>query len=291
MEIIHKPVLLYEAVENLCVKKGDIIVDCTIGEGGHSVEFLKRIGSEGFLIGIDLDSNALERAKERLSNAGSNFTLVNGNFRDISNIISQIGFEKVDKIFADLGVSSFQLSRADFGFSFQESGPLDMRMDKADPVSAFDVINNYAEKEIASILWAYGEERFSKLIAKRIAEIRKLKKINTTSELADIIASIYPLHHLRIHPATRTFQALRIYVNDELNNLKLMLEKVPEILKVHGRVAIISYHSLEDRIVKKAFKNDQRLIAINKKVLKPRIEEVETNRRARSAKMRVAERV
>ena len=289
MEIIHKPVLLYEAVENLCIKKGEIIIDCTVGEGGHSIEFLKRIGPEGYLVGIDLDLSVLKKAEERLSTVSTNFKLVRGNFKDISNIIIEIGLGKVDKVFADLGMSSFQLSEGDFGFSFKEDGPLDMRMDKDVKLTAEDIINKFSEKEIASILWEYGEERFSKLIAKKIVEIRKVRKINTTFELADIIIRIYPVHHRKIHPATKTFQALRIYVNDELNNLKLMLDKAPEILKIGGRIAVISYHSLEDRIIKNAFKSDQRLRVINKKVVKPGPVELKTNRRARSAKMRVAE--
>ncbi len=289
MEFIHIPVLIDEALEYLCIKKGEIIIDCTVGEGGHSIEFLKRIGSEGYLVGIDLDSSVLKKAEERLSTVSTNFKLVRGNFKDISNIIIEIGLGKVDKVFADLGMSSFQLSEGDFGFSFKEDGPLDMRMDKDVKLTAEDVINKFSEKEIASILWEYGEERFSKLIAKKIVEIRKVRKINTTFELADIIVRIYPLHHRKIHPATKTFQALRIYVNDELNNLKLMLDKAPEILKVGGRIAIISYHSLEDRIIKNAFKSDQRLRVINKKVVKPGPVELKANRRARSAKMRVAE--
>ena len=289
MEFIHIPVLIDEALEYLCIKKGEIIIDCTVGEGGHSIEFLKRIGPEGYLVGIDLDSSVLKKAEERLSTVSTNFKLFRGNFKDISNIIIEIGLGKVDKVFADLGMSSFQLSEGDFGFSFKEDGPLDMRMDKDAKLTAEDVINNFSEKEIASILWEYGEERFSKLIAKKIVEIRKVIKINTTFELADTIVRIYPVHHRKIHPATKTFQALRIYVNDELNNLKLMLDKAPEILKIGGRIAVISYHSLEDRIIKNAFKSDQRLRVINKKVVKPGPVELKANRRARSAKMRVAE--
>jgi 16S rRNA (cytosine1402-N4)-methyltransferase len=289
MEFIHIPVLIDEALEYLCIKKGEIIFDCTVGEGGHSIEFLKRIEPEGYLVGIDLDSSVLKKAEERLSTVSTNFKLFRGNFKDISNIIIEIGLGKVDKVFADLGMSSFQLSEGDFGFSFKEDGPLDMRMDKDAKLTAEDVINNFSEKEIASILWEYGEERFSKLIAKKIVEIRKVIKINTTFELADTIVRIYPVHHRKIHPATKTFQALRIYVNDELNNLKLMLDKAPEILKIGGRIAVISYHSLEDRIIKNAFKSDQRLRVINKKVVKPGPVELKANRRARSAKMRVAE--
>ncbi|NCO28335.1 MAG: hypothetical protein COS15_01680 [Caldiserica bacterium CG02_land_8_20_14_3_00_36_38] len=289
MEFIHIPVLIDEALEYLCIKKGEIIFDCTVGEGGHSIEFLKRVGPEGYLVGVDLDSSVLKKAEERLSTVSTNFKLFRGNFKDISNIIIEIGLGKVDKVFADLGMSSFQLSEGDFGFSFKEDGPLDMRMDKYVKLTAEDVINKFSEKEIASILWEYGEERFSKLIAKKIVEIRKVRKINTTFELADIIVRIYPVHHRKIHPATKTFQALRIYVNDELNNLKLMLDKAPEILKVGGRIAVISYHSLEDRIIKNAFKSDQRLRVINKKVVKPGPVELKANRRARSAKMRVAE--
>jgi 16S rRNA (cytosine1402-N4)-methyltransferase len=291
MEIVHIPVLLEEALEQLSIKEGEILIDCTIGEGGHSVEFLKKVGPEGFLIGIDLDSIVLKKCAERLSKVGANFRLVHGNFKDVLDFVFKLGFNKVDKIFADLGMSSFQLSKGDFGFSFRENGPLDMRMNKEMQFSAMDVINRFSEKKIASILWEYGEERFSRLIARKIVEMRKIKQIETTFELASIVSKAYPLHHRKIHPATRTFQALRIYVNNELENLSLMLDEVPEIIRIGGRIAIISYHSLEDRIVKSVFKKNPKFKILTKKVVKPKLEELKTNRRARSARMRVAERV
>ncbi len=291
MEIVHIPVLLEEALEQLSIKEGEILVDCTIGEGGHSVEFLKKVGTKGFLIGIDLDSIVLEKCTERLSKVGTNFRLVHGNFKNVLGIVFELGFSKVDKIFADLGMSSFQLSKGDFGFSFRENGPLDMRMNKEMQFSAMDVINRFSENEIASILWECGEERFSRLIARKIVETREIKQIETTFELASIVSKVYPLHHRKIHPATRTFQALRIYVNNELGNLSLMLDEVPEIIRIGGRIAIISYHSLEDRIVKNVFKKSPKFKILNKTVIKPKSGELKANRRARSAKMRVAERV
>jgi len=288
MEIIHKSVLLVEVIEQLAIAKGEIVYDATVGEGGHSEEILKRIGPEGFLFGTDLDSEALSKAYERLRKIGVNFTLFHGNFKDIDSFING---KKLNKILLDLGVSSFELEMSYKGFSFMAEGPLDMRMNKSMRITASQVLNSFTESEIADILFYYGEERLSRKIARIIAEERKKKRIESTLQLAEICAKAYPKHYNKIHPATRTFQALRIYVNDELNNLKIILEKAPGLLSEHGRIAVISYHSLEDRIVKNAFKNDNRLQPITKKPIVPSREEVRNNRRARSAKMRVAEKI
>lgn len=291
MEAYHEPVLLTEALDLLEIEEDEIVVDCTIGEGGHSIEFAKRIGKEGFLIGIDLDEFALDRAQKRLADVGVAFKLFHGNFKDIGTFLRSIDINYVDKIFLDLGMSSFQLSRAERGFSFKVDGPLDMRMDRDSALTAAMVLNTFKEEEISWILWIFGEERFSKRIAREIVKRRKLKPIETTHELANIVLSVYPASRSRIHPATKTFQALRIFVNSEIDNLKTFLEVSPAILKIGGRIAIISYHSLEDKIVKNAFKNSKMLKIISKKVVTPSRSEISINKRARSARMRIAERI
>jgi 16S rRNA (cytosine1402-N4)-methyltransferase len=289
MEIFHTPVMVKESLELLSIEKGEVIVDCTIGEGGHSIEFMKHVGPEGFLIGIDLDSAVLNKCFDRLSLIGSNFKLFHENFKYIFDIVSGIGIHKVDKIFADLGMSSFQLSRGEYGFSFRENGPLDLRMNKETNFSAMDVVNQFSEKDISSILWLYGEERFSRRIARKIIEKRKTGKLKTTLDLANLISAIYPIHNRKIHPATKTFQALRIYVNGELENLHELLCNSEKILRPGGIIGIISYHSLEDRIVKNYFKANDNFRQLTKKPIKPTQEELRENRRARSAKMRFAE--
>lgn len=288
MEIFHKPVLVKEVLNLLQLSPTDIVVDGTIGEGGHSEEFLKRIGQRGFLIGIDLDEEVLQKARNRLIKISNRFKLVHGNFKDLDLLLGP-EFPKVNKIFLDLGVSSFELSLSKKGFSFQIDSPLDFRMDKCMPLKAMDVVNNFNEMDLADIIYNYGEERLSRRIAKMIVEERKRKKIESTLQLANICKKAYPAGYHRINPATRTFQALRIFVNDELNNLKTFLLKVPLVLNTKGRVAIISYHSLEDRIVKNYFRESQNLISITKKPIIPSKEEIEENRRARSGKLRVGE--
>ena len=290
MEIFHIPVLLNETLQYLNLNEGSIVIDCTVGEGGHSEEILKRIGPSGFLFGIDQDSEALLKAKKRLSSIGSNFTLINDNFSRISEIRKQFGIPPADAIVADLGISSLQLHLPYRGFSFMKEGPLDMRMNPNAPLTASDVVNGYSEKDLADIIYTFGEERRSRQIAKAIVLYRKNKKIETTTELAGIIEKIYRYKRGAIHPATKTFQALRIFINGELNSLKRFLDDAPDLLKAGGRIAVISYHSLEDRIVKESFKTDERLKRINKKVIRATHEEILSNRRARSAKLRVAER-
>ncbi len=290
MKTYHKPVLLSEVIKLLDIKQGDIVLDATIGEGGHSEQFIKIIGPKGFLIGIDLDEEALAKAYERLSKISSNFTLINGNFKDLDKLPLST-FSKIDKILLDLGVSSLELDIAERGFSFMRDSILDMRMNKKAKLTAKDIVNFYPEEDIANIIYNYGEERYSRKIAHIIVEERMKSKIITTKQLAEICKRAYPPGYHRIHPATRTFQALRIYLNGELDNLKDFLEKVPEILSLYGRIAVISYHSLEDRIVKNYFKDSTRLRVLTKKPVRPEEEEFVTNRRARSAKLRVAERI
>jgi 16S rRNA (cytosine1402-N4)-methyltransferase len=291
MEIYHTPVLLKESIELMSIHEGSVVVDATVGEGGHSVEILKRIGTKGLLIGIDLDGEGLRKASKRLKEIGDNFILVEANFRDILVKLKSIT-SIVDAVLADLGLSSLQLEEGYRGFSFMKEGPLDMRMClTCTRFSAYDVVNSFREDEIANILLYYGEETHAQKIAYKIVSERKIAPISTTTQLATIVQSIFPKKYYKIHPATRTFQAIRIFVNGEIENLKRFLKDVPDTLRKDGRVAIISYHSLEDRLVKSAFKSDERLERINKHVIVPQEEEVESNRRSRSAKLRVAKRV
>ncbi len=290
MEIIHTPVMLNESLEYLNIKPGDTIVDCTIGEGGHSVEILKRIGERGFLIGIDKDEDALSRARNRLSVIGNNFVLVHNTFADLSDVLKDLSVKQVHGIIADLGISSLQLHKAERGFSFMKDGPLDMRMNQKAVITASVLVNSLTESELADIIYYYGEEHLARRIAKAIVAYRKKKRIETTSELAHVVESVYKRRG-RINPATKTFQALRIAVNNELNDLEKFLKEAPLVLNKGSRIVVISYHSLEDRIIKRAFINNPVLKRINKKVIVPAREEVIANPRARSAKMRVAERL
>lgn len=290
MEIIHTPVMLNESLEYLNIKPGDRIVDCTIGEGGHSVEILKRIGEKGLLIGIDKDEDALSRARSRLSLIGSNFVLVHDTFANLSNILENSSVKRVSGIIADLGISSLQLYKAERGFSFMKDGPLDMRMNQSTDITASTLVNSLTESELADVIYYYGEEHLARRIAKAIVVYRKKKRIETTSELAHIVESVYKRRG-RINPATKTFQALRIAVNNELKDLEKFLKEAPLFLNKGGRIVVISYHSLEDRIVKRAFINNPVLKRVNKKVIIPGRDEVKANPRARSAKMRVAEKL
>jgi 16S rRNA (cytosine1402-N4)-methyltransferase len=290
MEIIHVPVMLKEVLHYLHITPNNIVVDCTVGEGGHSVEILKLLGKKGLLIGIDKDEYVLKKAHARLSEIADNFVLVHDSFANIKGVLDSLKISSVDAVLADLGVSSLQLYYPERGFSFMKDGPLDMRMDKSNNITAEVLVNGLGENELADVIYYYGEERLSRKIAHAIVEYRRKKRIKTTSELATIINSVYGARG-RINPATKTFQALRIAVNDELKDLEKFLEDVPSVLKEGGRVAVISYHSLEDRLVKHAFSKNVYLKRINKKVIVPSIEEIRQNPRARSAKMRVAEKI
>ncbi|MCI4463366.1 MAG: 16S rRNA (cytosine(1402)-N(4))-methyltransferase RsmH [Caldisericum sp.] len=290
MEIHHIPVLLNETIELLNLKEDSIVVDATLGEGGHSVEILKRI-PKGLLIGIDMDYETIERARKRLLEVGDNFIIVPGNFKEITTLVLPHA-KNVTHILADLGVSTLQLEDESRGFSFMREGPLDMRMCRpCTRYTAYDIVNNFSEDELRDIILYYGEDPFAYRIAKRIVEERKKHPIETTTQLAEIVKGVYPKGYYKIHPATRTFQALRIYINREMDNLKGFLENAPKLLLPQGRIAVITYHSLEDRLVKLSFKNNPNLKLVNKHVIKPSEEEVSKNRRARSAKLRVAEKV
>ena len=306
----HIPVLLNECIEGLDIKPGGIYLDGTLGRGGHSAEIAKRLVS-GRLIAIDRDAAAIEEAGVRLEQFKERITLVRGNFADIGEILDGLGIEKVDGMLFDLGVSSPQLDEAARGFSYMQDAPLDMRMDKDAPLSAYDIVNGWPEQEIKQILWEYGEERYSGRIAAAIERSRAEKPIETTLQLVDIIRSALPGAALREkqHPAKRTFQAIRIAVNDELGAVKKMMQDAPDRLNAGGRLCVISFHSLEDRIVKNGIATRERgctcpknfpvcvcgfkqtLKSVTRKPIVAGENELQENPRARSAKLRIAERI
>jgi 16S rRNA (cytosine1402-N4)-methyltransferase len=290
--------MMDEVINYLNLRPGQIIIDATIGTGGHSKAILERIGPEGRLIGIDRDEDSLAVSRERLREFGDRLTLVHGNFVDINEILEDLNIRKVDGALFDLGVSSFQLEDPNRGFSFQNEGPLDMRLDRSSYISAYDLVNNLNEEEISAILWNFGEERWHNRIAHILIKERERQPIATTSQLANIvlrsIPSRYRHKHYRIHPATRTFQAVRIAVNRELEILETALNKTIEILEKGGRICVISFHSLEDRAVKWCFRqaSSQGLIKIlTPKPLVPQEHEIEKNPSSRSSKFRAAERL
>ncbi|HZK12553.1 MAG TPA: 16S rRNA (cytosine(1402)-N(4))-methyltransferase RsmH [Atribacterota bacterium] len=300
----HIPVLTKEILNYLNLKKGGVYIDCTLGGGGHSKALLEKIYPYGLLIGIDQDIEAIETAKEELKSYRDKVKIIKGNFKNLEEILSDIKIKTVSGIIFDLGVSFHQLKEKDRGFSFKEDSHLDMRMDLNQEFNADILINSYSEKDLAEIFEKYGEERFSKRIARLIVIERKKENINTTKQLADLIIRSLPRtkkrHTWRIHPATRVFQAIRIEVNQELKALEKGLNQAIRVLENKGRVCVISYHSLEDRIVKHQFKEVERegkdkgnygLKIITKKPIIPSLEEVEDNPKARSAKLRVAEKI
>lgn len=300
----HSPVLTKEILEYLDFKKGGVYIDCTLGGGGHSKAILENIYPHGLLIGIDQDIEAIEIAKEELKSCIDKVKLVKGNFKNLAKILSDLKIETVSGIVFDLGVSFHQLKEKERGFSFKEDSHLDMRMDLTQKFNADTLINSYSEKDLAEIFEKYGEERFSKRIARLIVAERKKKAISTTKQLSDLIIRSLPRtkkrHTWRIHPATRVFQAIRIEVNQELEALRIGLNQAIRVLEDKGRICVISYHSLEDRIVKHLFKEVERegkeqknygLKIVTKKPIRPSSEEVRNNPKARSAKLRVAEKI
>lgn len=307
MEFKHKPVLLDETINGLNIKPNGIYVDGTLGGAGHSNHILKRLSSKGLLIGIDRDEEALNAAKERLKDF-QNVKYVHGNHDEIEEILKELDIDKVDGILLDLGVSSYQLDQRERGFSYLGNNELDMRMDKSQELTAKEVINNYPEEELANIIYEYGEERFSRQIAKNVCEYRKRKKIETTEELVQIIEKSIPSFAKKDgHPAKRTFQAIRIEVNDEIRPLYETVRKNIKHLKPGGRLCIITFHSLEDRAVKNAYIDAQGKCTcpkdlpycvcgvksegkiINKKPIIATKEEQEENSRSKSAKLRIFE--
>lgn len=309
MEFKHKPVLLNECIEGLNIKPDGIYVDGTIGGAGHSLEIVKRLSEKGLLIGIDRDEEALKAAKNKLKEF-KNVKYIHGNHDDIKRLLKEQGIEKVDGILLDLGVSSYQLDEKSRGFSYIEDARLDMRMDKTQSIDAEFVINEYSEDELFKIISEFGEERYAKNIAKNICEKRKESKIKTTGELVEIIRNSIPRSKQNDgHPAKRTFQAIRIEVNNELKPLYNTVIESGKMLNENGRLAIITFHSLEDRAVKEAFielegrctcpKDLPYCICnyvsygkiITKKPIIPTKEEQEDNQRSKSAKLRIFERV
>lgn len=314
---MHKTVLLKESVEVLEVEEGDVIADATLGVGGHSIELAKLVGEKGKVIVFDIDPKAIEEFQNRIEKdfpeLKSRFESVNDNFANISERVRELGFSETDGVLADLGWRIEQIENEEYGMSFMKEAPLDMRMgDRSEgSLNASEIINSWDEQQLADLFWKYGEERNSRKAARAIVEARTEKKIETTKELGDILAkrlgSFY--RKSRIHPATKIFQALRIEVNNEFDNLEKFLDGAKEILKPEGRIAVISFHSLEDRIVKSYFRSNTGgcvcpkgipicvcgakavLKIITKKPIVPTTQELEANPRARSAKLRVAEKI
>lgn len=296
----HIPVLLDESINGLFIKKGDVVVDGTLGGGGHTKEIIKLFNKDVKVIGLDLDVDAKNRAEKAIGDTPSLFTFVNRGFQDIDKVLKDLDIEKVDKILLDLGISSFQLEVAGRGFSFQKDEPLLMTMRKVGDddidLTARDIVNTWDEETLADIIYGFGEEKYSRKIAKKIVERRLEKKIETTFDLVKIIDEAVGKNYrgMRIHPATRTFQALRIATNSELSNLEQVIEKGFDCLSKGGRMAIITFHSLEDRMVKKAFielKNNSKANILTKKPIIPSEEEIKLNPRSRSAKLRLIEKI
>jgi 16S rRNA (cytosine1402-N4)-methyltransferase len=303
---VHVPVLLEEVIEALQVQRGGRYVDCTVNGGGHAEAILEECTPGGQLLGIDADPEAIKTARERLKRYANEAILVNENFRYLENICTRYGFRPVNGILFDLGMSTLQLESSGRGFSFQEDAPLDMRFSPRQTLTAADIVNTYSENELIAILEKYGEEWRARQIARRILEKRPIK---TTLELARIVSEAVAVGRGRIHPATKTFQALRIAVNQELESLELALKQAINLLGSGGRLVVISFHSLEDRLVKEFFRRESQecvcppsvpvcvcqhirtLKLITRKAIRPSLAEIEHNPRSRSAKMRVAERL
>ncbi|MCF6464092.1 16S rRNA (cytosine(1402)-N(4))-methyltransferase RsmH [Clostridium sp. Cult1] len=310
MEFEHIPVLLKEAIDGLNIREDGIYVDGTLGGAGHSYQIIKRL-TTGKLIGIDQDINAINKAKEVLRDYSDKTILVHDNYVNIKKILFNLGIEKVDGILLDIGVSSHQLDQEERGFSYNKEAPLDMRMDNTRQFSAWDVVNKYSQEDLEKIIWKYGEERWAKRIAEFIVNERKIKSIDTTLDLVNIIKKAIP-KRVRMeghHPAKKTFQAIRIEVNEELDVLEKSIPTMCGLLNKGGRLCIITFHSLEDRIVKEEFKElnkecicppefpvcvcdkKREVKIITKKPIIPTVDEINRNPRARSSKLRIVERV
>ena len=307
----HYSVMLAETVDSLNIKPGGVYVDCTLGGAGHSARILEKMGGDGKLVGIDRDEYAIQKASQRLEKYKDNILLIKGNFCDAPELLSENGIHKIDGVVADLGVSSFQLDNADRGFSYMHDAPLDMRMSRQDKLSAYDVVNGYEEKELSRIINLFGEERFASKIAYNICRTREKQPIKTTAELAEVVKNSIPAKNRADgpHPAKRTFQAIRIEVNGELDVIDKMILGLFPMLESGGRMAVITFHSLEDRIVKHTFAElakgcecppdfpvcvcgkKQQGVVVTKKPILPSEQELEENPRSRSAKLRVCEKI
>lgn len=294
----HSPVLLHESLDGLAIKKGGIYVDCTTNRAGHSYEIAKAVGKDGVLVCIDLDKEALEEAKKKLEKLKSKPTIhyVHSNFRFLKDILQNLSLGKVDGVLADLGLSSQELDSSGRGFSFRYDEPLQMTFDSSpdeDATTAYDIVNFWSEGTIADILYGFADETYARRIARRIVEARAEGEIKTTYQLVDIIASAVPAiyRYRKTHFATKTFQALRMAVNDEIGSIQDLIQALPEVLASGGRAAIITFHSTEDRIVKQGLRNlSEPLKPITKKAIIPTDQELQDNPRARSAQLRIVER-
>ncbi len=293
----HDPVLLNEVLDALDPQPDSIIVDCTLGRAGHAKAISARLGSTGAYVGLDADPRNLEFAQAQLKDAPCSVRLFHANFADLADVLRQVDHQGqgVDGILADLGLSTNQLFDAQYGLSFAQDGPLDMRIDPRTPRTASTIVNTMREEDLANLLYQLADERFSRRIARKIADARRVSPIKSTEQLADLVRAAIPKRGgapERIDPATRTFMALRMAVNDELPNLAALLERAPKALKPGGRFAVISFHSTEDRMVKLAFRSAEQtglLKILTKKPLSPADDELARNPRSRSAKLRVAE--
>jgi 16S rRNA (cytosine1402-N4)-methyltransferase len=293
----HIPVLSETLAEQVTLPPDGVMVDATIGQGGHSYLFGRFLGPNGIIIGLDVDTKSISKAQDNLKDLKCKVILIRANFSQIAEQVKERGLEKVDFVLADLGLCSSQLADVEMGLSFQTDMPLDMRIDKRLKTTAADIINKADEKTLADLIYRYGQDRASRRIARFIVRDRQNKPITTTVQLADIVSKALrrpdAKKRYRIHPATRTFQALRIVVNNELGNLQRLLTSTPELLKEKGYISVISYHSLEDELVKRNFKQNEKdniYRIITEKPIVPRREEIASNRRARSAKLRIAQR-
>ena len=309
MEFKHKSVLLNETIDGLNIKPDGIYVDGTLGGGGHAYEVCRRLGEKGSIVGIDKDAAAIEAASARLKDFGEKVTIVRSNYCDMKSKLHELGIDKVDGIVLDLGVSSYQLDTAERGFSYREDAPLDMRMDTRQKMTARDIVNDYTEADLYRVIRDYGEDKFAKNIAKHIVQARAVKPVETTAELSEIIRASIPMKFQKKsgHPAKRTFQAIRIELNRELDVLRDSLDDMIDLLNPGGRLCIITFHSLEDRIVKSAFRKNENPCTcppdfpvcvcgkkskgsiITKKPILPSEEELEYNSRSKSAKLRIFE--
>ena len=309
MEFKHKSVLLNETIDGLNIKPDGIYVDGTLGGGGHAYEVCRRLGEKGSIVGIDQDAAAIEAASARLKDFGEKVTIVRSNYCDMKSKLHERGIDKVDGIVLDLGVSSYQLDTAERGFSYREDAPLDMRMDTRQKMTARDIVNDYTEADLYRVIRDYGEDKFAKNIAKHIVQARAVKPVETTAELSEIIRASIPMKFQKKsgHPAKRTFQAIRIELNRELDVLRDSLDDMIDLLNPGGRLCIITFHSLEDRIVKSAFRKNENPCTcppdfpvcvcgkkskgsiITKKPILPSEEELEYNSRSKSAKLRIFE--
>lgn len=292
LESAHVPVMTAEVLQWLAPQGGGTIVDGTLGGGGHTLALAERVGPGGLVLALDRDPAALEKAERRL--AGRSVKLAAANYQDLGDVLREIDVSSVDGIVLDLGLSSDQLLDRTRGFSFDSEGPLDMRFDTTSGEPAWRLLDRLTEKELADVIYRFGEERFSRRIARNIVAARTSQPVRTAAQLSALVERSVPRTRSdsgRIHPATRTFQAIRIAVNDELRSLSTALDRFPECLREGGRLAVISFHSLEDRIVKETFRDNPRYRALTKKPIRPTEQEIQRNPRARSAKLRVAERV